>query len=64
LAVTFGAAAAMAKAFGALVKVIYDFVASDLSPAARTMNNSFASLLSLEIVLCFITSFASKVERS
>jgi hypothetical protein len=51
-----GAAAPMAKAFGALVKVIYDFVVSDLSPAARTMDISYTSLLSLEIVLCFIIS--------
>jgi hypothetical protein len=42
-----GAATAMVKAFGALLKVIYDFVASDLSPAARTMNINYASLLSL-----------------
>jgi hypothetical protein len=36
LAVTVGAAATMAKAFGALMKVIYDFAASDLSPASVT----------------------------
>jgi hypothetical protein len=56
LAVTIGAAAAMAKAFGALIKVIYDFIASDLSPAARHLNIIYASLLAIEIILCLIIS--------
>ena len=56
MAVTIGAAATMAKAFGALIKVIYDFVASDLSPAARQLNIIYASLLAIEIILCLIIS--------
>jgi hypothetical protein len=56
LAVTIGAAATMAKAFGALIKVIYDFVASDLSPAARQLNIIYASLLAIEIFLCLVIS--------
>jgi hypothetical protein len=42
----------MAKAFGALVKVIYDFIATDLTHAARDLNMIYASLLAAEIVLC------------
>jgi hypothetical protein len=56
LANTVGAAATMTKAFGALVKVIYDFVVSDLSPAARRLNIIYASFLSIEIFLCFVIS--------
>jgi hypothetical protein len=56
LAVTIGAAAAMAKAFGALIKVIYDFIATELTPAARDLNVIYASLLATEIVLCLIIS--------
>jgi hypothetical protein len=40
LPVIVGAAAAMAKSFGALVKVTFDFAASDLSSGARTLNIS------------------------
>jgi hypothetical protein len=40
LPVTVGAAAAMAKSFGVLVKVTFDFAASDLSGGARTFNIS------------------------
>jgi hypothetical protein len=46
----------MAKAFGALVKVIYDFIATELTPAARDLNVIYASLLATEIVLCLIIS--------
>jgi hypothetical protein len=46
----------MAKAFGALVKVIYDFIATELTPAALDLNMIYASLLATEIILCLIIS--------
>jgi hypothetical protein len=51
LPVTVGAAAAMAKSFGALVKVIFYFAASD---GACTLNISYVSFLALEIFLCCV----------
>ncbi len=44
----------MAKAFDALIKVIHDLVASELTYAAYVMNISYAVFLALKIILCFI----------
>ena len=39
---------------GALIKVIQDLVASELTDIAYDVNISFAVFLALEIILCFI----------
>jgi hypothetical protein len=44
----------MAKAFGALIKVIHDLLDSEITDAAYDMNISYTVFLALEIVLCFI----------
>ncbi|EFX83599.1 hypothetical protein DAPPUDRAFT_315415 [Daphnia pulex] len=44
----------MAKAFGALIKVIHDLVASELTDVDYDMNIYYVMFLALEIILCFI----------
>ncbi|EFX70764.1 hypothetical protein DAPPUDRAFT_112342 [Daphnia pulex] len=44
----------MAKAFVALIKVIHDLVASELTDAAYDMKISHAVFSALKIILCFI----------
>jgi hypothetical protein len=40
--------------FGALIKVIHDLVASELTDKAYDMTISFTVFLALEIIVCFI----------
>jgi hypothetical protein len=54
LPVRVGATAAMTKSFGALVKVIYDFTASDLSREAFQFNIFYVTFLRLVILLCCV----------
>jgi hypothetical protein len=42
------------KAFGGLIKVIHNLLASELTDAAYDMNISYAVFLALEIILRFI----------